>query len=136
MRRSRVGAVFAFVAMAALVGCSGGDGNTGDVSGTVSYDGKPIEDGLINFLSADGKGQTASAPIKDGKYSISKVSVGATKVQIRGSKVTGKKKMYDTPESPEVPIVAELLPAKYHDKTELTFEVKRGSNEKDWDLAK
>jgi hypothetical protein len=106
-----------------VVGCSG-DGNYGDVSGTVSYDGKPIEDGLINFLPADGKD------------SVSKVSVGATKVQIRGSKVTGKKKMYDTPDSPEVPIIAELLPAKYHEKSELTLEVKRGSNEKNWELAK
>ena len=136
MRGSRAGAVFAFVASVALVvGCSG-DGNYGDVSGTVSYDGKPLEDGLINFLPADGKGQTASGSIKDGKYSVSKVSVGALKVQIRGSKVTGKKKMYDTPDSPEVPIVAELLPAKYHEKSELTFEVKRGANEKNWELAK
>lgn len=136
MRGSRVGAVFAFVASAALVvGCSG-DGNYGDVSGTVSYDGKPLEDGLIEFLPAEGKGQTASAPIKDGKYSVTKASVGNAKVQIRGSKVTGKKKMYDTPDSPEVAIIAELLPPKYHEKSELTFEVKRGANEKNWDLAK
>ncbi len=37
-----------------------------------------------------------------------------------------------------MPLTAELLPVRYSDKdrTELTYEVKRGSNEKNWDLSK
>ena len=48
------------------------------------------------------------------------------------TKVVGKKKMYNTPDSPEMPVTAELLPAKYNDKSDRTFDVKRGSNEKNW----
>jgi hypothetical protein len=127
-------AVFA-AAVGLLVGCSG-EGDTGEVSGTVNFDGKPVEDGAINFFPTDGKSPTAGDVIKDGKYSINKVPVGNMKVTISGSKVVGKKKVYNTPESPEMPVTQELLPAKYNDKSELTFEVKRGANEKNWDLAK
>jgi len=125
----------AFLAAALVVGCSGG-GDYGDVSGTVTYDGTPVEDGQIKFEPADGKGQTGGAAIKGGKYAATKVSVGKMKVSVSGSKVTGKKKMYPTPDSPEMPITSEYLPAKYNDKTELTFDVKRGANEKNWELPK
>jgi len=129
-------AATAFVAAVALtVGCSG-DGQYGEVSGTVTYDGKPIEDGQIKFTSADGKGPTAGDVIKDGKYAAKKVPVGGMRVSISGSKVTGKKKVYDTPDSPVVSITAELLPEKYNDKSDLTFEVKSGANAKNWELAK
>lgn len=138
MRVLRYGcAVAAFVAAVALVGCSGDDG-TADVSGTVSYDGKPVDDGAITFLPAGGKGGTAGGVIKGGKYTATKVPVGNSKVVISGSKVVGKKKMYPTPDSPEMPVTAELLPAKYSDslKTELSYEVKAGPNEKNWELVK
>lgn len=127
-------AVFA-AAVGLLIGCSG-EGASGEVSGTVSYDGKPVEDGAINFVPVDGKSPTAGDVIKDGKYHAKKVPVGNMKVTISGSKVVGKKKVYDTPDSPVMPVTQELLPAKYNDKSELTFEVKSGSNEKNWDLAK
>ncbi len=126
-----------FVAVAVLVaGCSGGP-EFGDVSGTVSYDGKPVEDGSITFTPTDGKGQGGGGTIKDGKYTA-KVSLGTMKVNISGSKVVGKKKVYNTPNSPEMPITEEILPNKYSDrnKTELTFEVKPGPGEKNWELPK
>ena len=63
--------------------------------------------------------------------------VGAARVVISGSKVTGKK-LCNTPDGPEMPVTSEYLPAKYSDplKTEPTFEVKRGAAEKNWDLPK
>jgi len=122
-------------AVGLLVGCAG-EGDFGEVSGTVNYDGKPVEDGAINFFPADGKGPTAGDVIKGGKYTVKKAPVGTAKVSISGSKVVGKKKVYDTKDSPEMPITQELLPAKYNEKSELTFDVKRGTNEKNWDLAK
>jgi|SRR5579883_187688 len=130
-------AAIVFAASTLVLGCSG-EGDTADVSGVVKYDGKEVEDGGITFFPADGKGPSGGATIKNGKYTASKVPVGNTKVVITGSKVVGKKKVYDTPDSPERPITQELLPKKYSDKekSELTFEVKRGANEKDWDLTK
>ncbi len=134
LRSAWTAAVFA-AAVGLVVGCSG-EGASGEVSGTVTYDGKLVEDGAISFFPADGKGATAGSTIKEGKYSASKVPVGNVKVSISGSKVVGKKKVYDTPNSPEMPITEELLPAKYNTKSELTLEVKRGANEKSWELAK
>jgi hypothetical protein len=126
-----------FVAVVALVVGCGGDGGWGDVSGTVSYDGTPVEDGAISFIPVDGKGQGGGGTIKDGKYTA-KVSAGNMKVQISGSKVVGKKKVYNTPDSPEMSVTAEILPPKYsdRDKTELTFEVAPGPSTKNWELKK
>ncbi len=131
------GAVALFAAVALVVGCGGGS-EFAEVSGTVKYDNVDIEDGAITFFPADGKGPTAGGTIKGGRYTAQKVPVGNTKVVISGSKVVGKKKVYDTPNSPEMPVTKELLPPRYSDaaKTELTYEAKPGPNEKNWELGK
>ena len=123
--------------LAALVGCDSGPA-TGDVSGTASYEGVPIAEGAITLYPADGKGSTAGGIIVDGKYDVKKVPVGTMKVQITSSKEIGKKKVYDAPNSPEMPIKINPLPEKYGDllKTELRLDVHAGSNEKHWDLKK
>lgn len=118
-----------------LAGCAGSV-KTADVSGTVSYNGTPVPEGSISFVAADGTGPTVGGAIKDGKYSATKVPLGQNKVSISGLKVVGKKKAYDTPGSPENTITAELLPAKYNTKTELTLDVTVGANQKNWELAK
>lgn len=115
------------------VGCS--DNSVGQVSGTVKYDNALVDDGFIDFIPADGKSPTAGASIQAGQYSA-KVPVGMMNVKISMSKVIGKKKIYPTPDSPERPIKAEALPAKYNEKTELKYEVTPGMNRKDFDLAK
>lgn len=119
------------VAAALVVGCGGEP--SGEVSGTVTYDGKAVEDGAITFIPE--RGPTAGGVIKGGKYST-KVVVGPTKVTISGSKVVGSKKVYDTPNSPVMPVTAEALPAKYNSASELKYEVKPGAQTKDFDLPK
>jgi hypothetical protein len=57
-------------------------------------------------------------------------------LSISAPKVVGKKKVYPTPDSPEMPITAEALPERYNEKTQLTLDVKAGTNTKDWDLEK
>ena len=49
-------------------------------------------------------------------------------------KVIGKKKIYPTPNSPEMPITVEALPAQYNEKTKLQLDVKGSKIEKDYDL--
>ena len=132
MRATRTVAVF-FVTAGLIAGCGGTP--EGDVSGTVIYDGKPIEQGSISFIPADGNGPSAGGGIKDGKYSASKVPVGMAKIKITGAKVTSKKKMYDD-SSDWVTTSSEILPAKYNDKTELLYDVRPGSQQKDFDLSK
>jgi hypothetical protein len=119
------------VAVLLVVGCA--DRTTGEVSGTITFDGQPVEAGGITFLPADGKAPTAGGQITDGKYKV-RVPVGTAKVVINGTKVIGKQKLYNTPDSPEMPIATELLPPKYNENTELRLEVRPGLNEKDFDL--
>jgi hypothetical protein len=45
---------------------------------------------------------------------------------VTASKVVGKKKMYDTPDSPTVDETESLIPDRFNTKTELTFDVKSG----------
>jgi hypothetical protein len=81
-------------------------------------------------------GQTASADsiITDGKFSAN-VPPGEKKISISAPKVTGQRRVYETPDSPMIDIVQELLPAKYNVQTELTLTVSAGSQEKDFPLT-
>ena len=62
----------------AAAGCGGGAA----VSGNVTYDGQPVENGAITFVSADGKGPTAGAQISEGFYRVKEISPGEKIVQI------------------------------------------------------
>jgi hypothetical protein len=117
-----------------LAGCSSGDPNSGEVSGTVTIDGQPAKEGAIAFMPVSGNAPTAGGVIADGKYTA-KVHIGTAKVEIRIPKIVGQKKVYDTPDSPVRPIMDESLPKKYNDETELTFDVKPGANQHDFDLS-
>jgi hypothetical protein len=133
IRAARAATLF-LLAVLMVVGC--GEIKMGEVSGTITYDGKLVEQGSIAFIPVDGSGQTAGSSIKDGKYLAQKVWVGMTKVRIMGAKVTGQKRMIDDPNSPLVTTSAEYLPAKYNKETELTYEVRPGVQTKDFDLPK
>jgi hypothetical protein len=119
-------------ALLAAVGCE--EPTRGVVTGTVTVDGAPAKSGSIAFFPVDGKSSTTGAEIADGQYRA-EVPFGQQKVEIRVPKKVGEKKLYDTPDSPIKPILAESLPAKYNDATELTLEVKPGENQKDFQLS-
>ena len=120
-----------FTACIASIGCS--RSNLGTVTGSVTVDGEPAKVGAISFFAVDGRAPTAGAKIVDGKYTA-RVKPGLCMVQVRVSKIVGKKKIYDTPESPMREVWAEVLPPKYNDNTQLQFDVKSGENEQDYDL--
>jgi hypothetical protein len=109
------------------LGCSA-DSKHGIVTGSVTLDGQPLKIGNIRFEPTDGGTATADAPIADGKFT-GKVPPGDKRVLITAPKVTGKKKMYDTPDSPVVDLVEELLPKRYNTQSELQLSVKAGKQE-------
>ena len=96
-------------------------------------DGAPLPNGRIQFVAADGATPTVESEVTDGKYTAS-VAPGDKRIEILAPKITGKKKMYDTPDSPTVDIVKELLPARYNVQSELTMTVAAGEQEKSFDL--
>jgi len=137
MSVARLGsAIGMWVVLGLIAGCDGGSSDLGDISGAVTYDGKPVEDGAISFIPMDGKSPTAGGTIKDGKYTATKVPVGTTKVSITAVKIVGKKKAYDAPDSPEIPITESLIPARYNHASELRYGVKGGTQTKDFELPK
>jgi hypothetical protein len=121
-------------ALALAAGCGPGPG-TGEVSGTVMVDGQPAPPGSsITFVPADGKSPTAGALIENGKYTT-RVPVGPAKVQVRAPKTVAKPKAgKQAGPGADADLVEESLPAKYNDNTTLTYDVKPGTNTKDWDL--
>jgi len=119
-------------AVCLAAGCSTGPA-VGTVTGDVTFDGQPVKDGRISFTPLDGQASTGGAPIVDGKFTAD-VPVAKMKVAINGNKVIGKRKAYDTPESPWEDDVAELLPAKYNVNSDLTLEVKKGVQDVKYEL--
>ena len=130
---TRAGALSLLLALL-IVGC--GQIKLAEVSGTITYDGEVVEQGSIAFLPLDGNGPSGGSAIKDGKYFAQNVSVGMVKVRILGAKVTGQKRMFDDPNSPLVTTSEQYLPTKYNKETELTYEVKAGSQTNDFNLVK
>jgi len=129
----RIVAAFCVLCCAAMAGC-GEKSNRGTVSGNVTLDGQPIASGTIRFVPSDGGTATSEAMIADGKYSVS-VPAGEKRVSISSSKVVGKRKAYDTPESPTMDIVQEAVPARYNAQSELKLTVQAGSQQKDFELT-
>jgi hypothetical protein len=113
-------------------GCSRGPA-TGTVVGDITLDGQPLSKGHLEFTPVDGQGQTGGAIIEGGKF-IATVPVAKMQVKIRSPKVIGKRKAYDTPEAPWEDELAEALPAKYNDRSDITLEVQRGRQEVRYDL--
>lgn len=118
--------------LAVLVGgCSDGP-KTAIVSGVVKVDGHEPDKGAVIFVPADGKGQGASGEITAGGKYTAKVQLGTMKVEVRVSKVVGKKQLYG-PGSPYRDVIDEVLPERFNNKTELTFDV-TGDATKNWEL--
>ena len=138
------------VAQVGLAGCGSGDGlSRHPISGTVTFDGKPLANGFIQFLpSADSATPIAAgAMIEGGNYAIPTeegLVAGSYQVMI-SSAGSGKEKASGGGEAsgegamPGLgPLHArELIPPKYNTKSELTATVTdEGPNEFDFNLEK
>ncbi|MBY0458794.1 MAG: hypothetical protein K2V38_15765 [Gemmataceae bacterium] len=145
-RARRVAAALALSALLALTAAGCGGPATGDVSGVVKVDGQtPAEGSSITFVSADGKTAGGGALITDGKYNV-KLATGNYKVEVRAPRTLKGAKTAPAGDGPQPggpgsggpggpANIEESLPAKYNDKTELTYEVKAGGQEKNWELT-
>ncbi|OWK41869.1 hypothetical protein [Fimbriiglobus ruber] len=127
--RSLAAGLFA-TAAAVLAGCGGGD-NKIRVHGKVNLDGQPIKVGAIQFQPTDGKSPTAGGEIKDGTYST-EVPRGKMKVSISSSKVIGKRKPF--PNSPEVDVMGEAVPAQFNTNSKLEIDVSPEKTEQNFEL--
>src|SRR5690606_11606382 len=111
-----------------LVGCGQSGGPVlGKVSGTVTLDGQPLPDTMVSFYPSSGERSAHGVTDAAGHYTLMFTGlkegaiVGPHSVQAETGVQTGEE------ETSPVSNVAQL-PAKYNKNTELTAEVKRGSN--------
>ena len=125
--------VVSLLAAALLAGCDGDPAR--QVTGTVTFDGKPLPDGQIIFADPAGKLAPDAGKITDGAFAF-KVTPGGKKVQVQASRMEklppGKKgAMGET----EVPMA--YIPARYDADTKLTAEVTdKGPNAFEFKLDK
>jgi len=114
------------------------------VSGKVSYEGEPIQEGMIRFLPIEG---TQTPPnggyIMDGTYRIKTrggVAVGTHRVIIEAFRNAS-----GTPKGPADPLTdhhgpapRQFLPKKYNEESQLTITIDPGSGEivKDFELIR
>jgi len=120
-------ALLCFGSLGGIAGCGSPEGQ-GMVTGTVTLDEAPLAEGVVRFVAVDGDSPTASAPVTKGKF-VARLPVGQMRVSFSAPKVVGTRQMYDTPDSPVVDVVEELLPGRYNVRSELTLDVEQGSQE-------
>lgn len=108
----------AWLLAAALTGCAAGD-RVYDVSGTATFDGRPIPAGIIYFdpdPTKGGAGPQGFAVVKDGKYDTAVEGKG-----VRGGAYIVRITGYDGKVANEAPM-GQALFAEYEFKKELPRE--------------
>lgn len=108
-----------------------------ELRGTVSYDGQPIEQGLITLVPTDGKGRADGGEIRDGAYAI-RCTPGRKRVEITGTRpIPGAAPLEGVPgDANHVEAREPYVPAKYNTDSTLEYEVEEGVTEKDFALEK
>ena len=120
-RRGRFAKLHAAAAMCLMAAGFAGCGPTPTLlSGTVTLDGRTVEEAVLHFYPAAGDGQTSHAfSDKSGKF-LAKVSPVPLVVTISKATPSGEK-VQAFPDTPPVDVMAESLSPRYSDrkKTEL-----------------
>ena len=124
--------VFA-LAFAVVAGCGGGGSpDVGLVTGTVTMDGKPLENAEVVFSPPNGRPSMALTD-SSGKYELTYIR--DTKGAVPG---THKVRITTRPEAVaddySGPAFKEPIPIKYNAETTLTAEVKAGENTFNFEL--
>jgi len=128
------------------VGCNNGGADDlprEPISGTVSYDGKPLANGTIQFQPASqAEGMAAGGMVVEGRFDVPREEgpvPGNYKVQIDSIDETVTVTVPEQPTSPREDVLPgelkiappkkmkkRLIPPKYNSQSELTAEVKAG----------
>lgn len=114
--------VFAICLAILAAGCSGGDGPaTYPVAGTVTFDGQPIKEGDILFVSDNPAFGPDAGKITDGRFSLM-AKEGKMRVKITAVReLPGPAKKGAMGE--EIKPSEQFIPPCYNDKTTLTVNV-------------
>lgn len=117
------------------------------VHGKVTWNGAPVEDGVVIFISQAGGsqvGQDAVLTVTNGEYASDARTyplAGPNRVEIRAQKKTGEMKTIPKPDAPigsketvTYEVTRQILPEQFNDKSTLQHDIEGGSNELDFEL--
>lgn len=104
-----------------LAGCGDSGPAKYGVTGSVTLDGQPVEQGEIRFLSADAQGTPYAGQIVNGKFDC-QVTEGQKRVEITATRES------PTPAADGLPNFVSYIPAAYNSQSTLTAEVKPGGD--------
>lgn len=134
----RAGLLAVLVGALASAGCTSAGSYEGDaraaVSGQVTFDGKPLPYGTINFLGGSG-GRGASTAIQNGAYSIPEEqgpNAGTYKVSIIGY---GKAPAGESESDESADLGPQVVPKKYNAESTLQAEITVGENVHNFELT-
>ena len=132
-RRLLIGSILATSLAFACIGCANNNAGRMEISGQVTLDGQPVEQGSISFIPTGGtRGPVAGGAIVAGKYHIMASQgpvVGKQRVEIRAGRKSGRQiRATDFGEEGQVDEMVESVPAKYNTASELMYQVESGRN--------
>lgn len=110
-----------FVMLLGLAGCMDSSKRLYRVTGTVLWQGKPMEVGVINVIAVDGQTAPASAKIANGKFEVS-TTAGAKTISIYNQRDLGFNKAMNQN------VFTNDVPAEYNANSTLRFEVAPNDN--------
>lgn len=126
------GAKLAAALLLAFGGC-GQQSKLHQVSGAVTVDGAPLEDGSISFTPLDGQGPTAGTTIRGGQYRI-EMPPGKKRVTIEAYRDGAAKRTDSYPGMADRPAKVQFLPARYNSQSTLDADVTANAEPVNFDL--
>ncbi|QDS98226.1 hypothetical protein [Adhaeretor mobilis] len=129
------------MAVCPLIGC-GGDGAEGRfaISGKVTFDGQPVTNGNIGFVSTKpGTVEPAGTDVVDGQYSVPQYegpTEGTYKVVIYADRPSGRKIEADEGSTEMMDQMEQYIPEVYNARSTLTVEISGDRDDLDFDLKK
>jgi hypothetical protein len=125
--------------LSALSSCSNGPAQ-GVIRGTVTLDGVPLEEGLIQLTAIDGRAPTAGAQVVNGKFET-RAAITKYRVQIESNVMRGPNGEKPDPTKKVDKYAARqdwapvaLVPDKYNKFSKLELDVQPGVQEPVFDL--
>lgn len=112
---------------------SAGQRTSFGVTGTVTFDGKPVEEGRIQFREFGGEQRSFSGSIENGAYAV-ETATGAMRVEVRASRLIPGKFDESNPGEKE-PMGEMYIHEKYNSCSELTSDVPAGGSAIDFTLT-
>lgn len=125
MTIARMTGLWAAFGCLAFIGCGDSGPELGQISGTVTVDGQPVEGLQVEFQPEQGRPAMGFTD-QQGHYTVEYTAGRA------GAMLGPHQVRISVPAGSQVPV---KIPAKYNSRTELTAQVEPGSNQFDFQLS-